>query len=176
MVLVRHARAGHRESYAGADQDRPLDAKGDRQAQALVAEILPFAPQAVHSAPLERCTATVAPLAERLGVAVQPQPALAEDAYRDDPAAARRRLVDLASGGPAAERPIIGAAQPDRIGGAPRVVVCSQGGVIPGVVKSLAGQSDVPAPVMGTPKASFWVLSFDGRKLVQADRFPPPEV
>ena len=49
------------------------------------------------------------------------------------------------------------------------VVVCSQGGVIPGVVKSLAGRSDVPIGEVSTPKAAYWLLSFDGRRLVQAD-------
>ena len=55
IVLVRHARAGHRESFDGPDETRPLDAKGRRQAEALVGELGVFAPGAVHSAPLERC-------------------------------------------------------------------------------------------------------------------------
>ena len=39
VVLVRHARAGHRESYDGDGRTRPLDAKGRRQAEALVGEL-----------------------------------------------------------------------------------------------------------------------------------------
>ena len=160
VVLVRHARAGHREEYDGEDQTRPLDAKGQRQAAALVGELRVFAPTAVRSAPLERCRATVAPLAESLGQEVIFEPVLAEDAYRDDPAAARRRLVELAAAEPA--------------GGA--VVVCSQGGVIPGAVKSLAGRSDVPIGEVSTPKSAYWFLSFDGQRLVQADSYPSPVV
>lgn len=175
VVLVRHARAGHRESYSGDDATRSLDAKGRRQAEALVAEILPFAPDAVHSAPLERCRATVAPLAGRLGVAVRPEPALAEDAYRDDPAGARERLVELACGGlPASPR--ISAERDGDVSSDGCVVACSQGGVIPGVVKSLAGRADVTVPQVSTPKAAFWVLSFQGRRLVQADSYPAPTV
>jgi 8-oxo-dGTP diphosphatase len=117
-------------------------------------------PSAVHTAPLERCRGTVAPLAQSLGQDVQVEPVLAEDAYRDDPAGARRRLVELAS------------AEPD--GGS--IVVCSQGGVIPGVVKSLAGLSDVPIGEVSTPTAAYWFLSFDGRRLVQADSYPSPIV
>ncbi len=160
VVLVRHARAGHREAYDGQDETRPLDAKGRRQADALIGQLGVFAPSAVRSAPLERCRATVAPLAESLGQSVHVEPVLAEDAYRDDPAGARRRLVELASA--------------EVEGGT--IVVCSQGGVIPGVVKSLAGRSDVPIGEVSTPKAAYWFLSFDGRRLVQADSYPSPVI
>lgn len=160
IVLVRHARAGHRESYDGDDAGRPLDAKGRRQSEALADVLTVFAPTAVHSAPLERCRATVAPLAASLGQQVTIEPVLAEDAYRDDPAGARRRLVELASA--------------EEAEGA--VVVCSQGGVIPGVVKSLAGRSEVPIGEVSTPKSAYWYLSFDGHRLVQADSYPAPVV
>ena len=56
------------------------------------------------------------------------------------------------------------------------LVACSQGGVIPGVLKSLAGRSDVTIPKTSTPKGAFWLLSFDGRRLVQADPYPSPAV
>jgi len=114
----------------------------------------------VHSAPLERCRATVAPLAEKLGTRVSAELSLAEESYRDDPAGARRRVVDLAAG----QEP--GAT----------TVVCSQGGVIPGVVKSLAARDDVPVAGVSTPKAAYWFLSFDGRRLVQADPYPAPTI
>ncbi len=62
---------------------------------------------------------------------------------------------------------------PDTDSGA--VVVCSQGGVIPGVVKSLASRGGVPLPTAATPKGAYWLLSFDGKELIQADRYPAPE-
>ncbi|MET3803840.1 8-oxo-dGTP diphosphatase [Nakamurella sp. UYEF19] len=220
VLLVRHARAGHRESFEGNDTDRPLDAKGRKQAQALVSHLMPFGPGSVHSAPVERCLATVAPLARALGVTVEMEPLLAEDAYRDDPAGARRRLVELAtaqsipptgSSAPVASSGILVAGRPGGAGppaagprsgkdggvapftggGSPltgaavaetvlgtsgAVVTCSQGGVIPGVVKSLAGRSDVVVPRTGTPKGAYWFLSFDGRRLVQADPYPSPVI
>lgn len=209
VLLVRHGRAGHRESFEGLDALRPLDAKGRRQAQALVAQLMPFGPGPVHSAPVERCSATVAPLAAALQTTVVLEPLLAEDAYRDDPAAARGRLVELATmartptaldspkaagQGPAGgmpDRPAVfttslprpDAPETQDAGGAAgwapppgTVVACSQGGVIPGVVKSLAGRSDVTVPRTGTPKGAFWLLSFDGRRLVQADPYPSPAV
>jgi 8-oxo-(d)GTP phosphatase len=163
VLLVRHARAGQRESYQGSDESRPLDGKGRRQAQALVPQLVPFAPAEVRSAPMERCRATVAPLAEQLGVQVQPEPALTEDAYRDDPARARKRLAELAENWQSAA-------------GLGAIVTCSQGGVIPGVVKTLAARADLPVPQVSTPKASWWVLTFDGKRLAQADHWAAPAV
>lgn len=160
VLLVRHGRAGHRESFDGDDRRRPLDAKGRKQAQALRALLRPFAPSAVVSAPSTRCRQTVAPLAKDLGLRIGTEPLLGEETYRDDPAAARRRIVELAkdADGPGC------------------VVVASQGGVIPGVVKSLAARADITVPDAGTPKASFWVLSFDQDRLVQADAYPAPQL
>ena len=188
VLLVRHARAGHRESYDGNDIHRPLDAKGRKQAQALVAELMPFGPGSVHSAPLERCLATVGPLGKVLGVPVVKEPLLAEEAYRDDPAAARHRLVELA----AAQAVSVSEVSGRQAGGQQvrvrpgvatsddawhwAVVACSQGGVIPGVLKSLAGRADVTVPRTSTPKGAFWFLSFDGRRLVQADPYPSPVI
>ncbi len=164
VLLVRHARAGRRANWSGDDDQRPLDAKGRRQAAALVGELSVFAPDQVRSAPLERCRATVAPLAEKLGTGIEFEKALSEEAYRDDPAAARRRIVDLAVGLARAGKP------------AETTVVCSQGGVIPGVVKSLATRDEVSVAGVQTPKAAYWFLSFDGRRLVQADPYPAPQV
>ena len=160
VALVRHARAGHRESFEGDDTARPLDGKGRRQADALAVELAPFAPVAVHTAPMERCRETVRPLANQLGLTVADEPLLGEDAYRDDPAGARRKLVELAGS----------------LGEQGTVVACSQGGVIPGVVKSLAGRADVTIGEAGTPKAAYWLLTFDGKRLVQADPYPAPSV
>lgn len=158
VVLVRHAKAGHRESFEGNDERRPLDGKGRKQAQALQKLLQPFAPIRIVSAPVTRCRQTVQPLAKALGLSVEREPLLGEEIYRDDPAAARRRLAELA----------------ELADGLGSVVACSQGGVIPGVVKSLASRSEITVPDVGTPKAAYWVLSFDGNRLVQADSYPAP--
>jgi len=160
VVLVRHAKAGHRESFEGADERRPLDNKGRKQAQALRALLQPFAPTAILSAPVTRCRQTVSPLARALGLPVTPEPLLGEEVYRDDPAAARERVAELAR----------------LTDGSGCVVACSQGGAIPGVVKALAGRSGITVPDAGTPKGAFWVLSFDGNRLVQADPYPAPSI
>ena len=158
IVLLRHARAGSRDGFEGDDDERPLDERGRLRAARLVEELLPFAPGAVHSTPLARCLETVQPLALSLGLPITDEPLLSEPEYQTDPASVRRRVTELAL--------------LDSDPGS--VVVCSQGGVIPGVVKSLAGRGNVALPTAGTSKGSYWYLSFDGKQLVQADRYPAP--
>jgi 8-oxo-dGTP diphosphatase len=155
VILVRHARAGQRDSFTGDDAQRPLDAKGLRQAAELTEQLLAFGPSGVSSAPLVRCRQTVTPLAELLGLAVGEEPALSEVEYQHDPASARRRVLELAL----------------REGTSGPAVVCSQGGAIPGVVKSLASRAHLPLATTATPKGAWWVLSFEGKQLRQADRY-----
>lgn len=157
IVLLRHCKAGVRESWEGPDQRRPLDVKGRKQAQRLREELAPFVPTAIFSAPIERCRASVVPLAKSLGVPVELEESLTEQSYRANPAGARRLLSYLGKVG-----------QP--------AVVCSQGGVIPGVVKSLAGRAQLKVGQTSTHKGGYWVLTFDGSTLVQADPYPAPAV
>ena len=96
LILLRHARAGSRSDWDGPDDLRPLDSKGRAQAQRL-AEVLPvFAPTAVLSARRTRCEETAAPLAERLGLEVQPLDELGEEEFNADPAAGMAVLERLA--------------------------------------------------------------------------------
>jgi 8-oxo-(d)GTP phosphatase len=145
VLLVRHARAGSRSAWDGPDDDRPLDERGRRQAEAL-SRLLPlYGVQRVLTAPLVRCRDTVAGAAAALGVALEE----AVDAREDAGSGALVALVrSLASGVP--------------------VAVCSQGGVIPDAVRELAGHDDPPAP-----KGSTWVLSLRDGRVVDADLVPP---
>jgi 8-oxo-dGTP pyrophosphatase MutT (NUDIX family) len=141
LILVRHGRAGDRASWDGPDDLRPLDEKGRRQAQRL-ADVLPvFRPTAVFSVPLTRCEQTVAPLAERLGLPVEPLPELGEEEFAADPEA----------GTSAVERLLVPTGRPGV------TVVCSQGGAIPSVLEILGvkaeGRDQPPSA-----KGSCWVL------------------
>lgn len=158
VVLVRHARAGSREEFDGDDEKRSLDAKGRKQAQRLRRLLLPFAPHTLVTAPAKRCRQTIRPLAAALDLPIGHDAALGEEGYRDHPAAAVRTILGLVDGNIAP--------------GA--VIACSQGGVIPGTIKTLAARAGLELPDVGTPKASHWLLSFDGHTLVQADRYPAP--
>ncbi len=81
VYLVRHARAGHRETWSGEDDTlRPLDERGQRQAEALVAQLAERDFSRVLSSPYLRCVQSVEPLAEARGLQVEAVDALAEGA------------------------------------------------------------------------------------------------
>ena len=158
VLLVRHAKAGSRSKWSGADELRPLDSVGQRQADGLRHTLRWFAPERVSSAEPLRCVQTVAPLAADLGLPVQPEPGLSEEAYEQDPETAPKVLAAAAAAGG-------------------RTVLCSQGGVIPGVLRRLAAEHGVrigrkSGSKIPARKASVWTLSFVDSRLVAADYYP----
>ena len=66
VFLVRHARAGDRERWTGDDRLRPLDGKGRRQADAMVAPLAGYPITRLVSSPYLRCVQTLEPLSARL--------------------------------------------------------------------------------------------------------------
>ena len=148
VVLIRHARAGKRDAWAGPDELRPLSAAGRKQAAALAGVLPCFAPQRVLSARPARCRQTVEPLADALGVAVEPAPWAGDEPYAQDPHSALQALVAIAGRGET-------------------VAVCSQGDALPGLLEQLAG----PTADYETAKGAFWVLSFRNDRLITLDRY-----
>jgi 8-oxo-dGTP diphosphatase len=145
LLLVRHAEAGEREHWQGDDDLRPLTTAGYRQVEAL-RKLLPlFGARRVYSAPPLRCRQSVEGLAADLAVPIVIEPRLSEDSYGIDPAGALRRLLEIAAepGGPA--------------------VACSQGKVIPPLIRSVADSAGFP-PFKDAPssKGSCWALFFGG--------------
>jgi 8-oxo-(d)GTP phosphatase len=142
VLLVRHAEAGQRETWPGDDQLRPLTDEGRAQAKALRTLLPLFGAARVYSAPPWRCRQSVEGLAADLGVPISTEPRLSETGYQANPAASRHRLVEIATepGGPA--------------------VVCSQGGVIPDLVRALTGSAGLTLPDVPSRKGSYWGLFF----------------
>jgi 8-oxo-(d)GTP phosphatase len=150
LLLVRHAKAGRRGEWAGPDELRPLSEHGWRQAAAIRALVPLFGVDRVHSAPLLRCQQTIEAVAADLTVPVTNEPLLSEGNYRDRTAEAATRLTDIAADGGIA-------------------VVCSQGGVIPGLVSTLATTGGLDLTEVESRKGSVWALFFHGDKLIAAD-------
>lgn len=155
LLLVRHARAGNRSEWSGDDSLRPLDKTGRTQAEMLAPMLRAFGARRLYSAPRVRCEQTLAPLADELGATVRSEPALTDEAYLDDPAAARERLLALVSGKGVA-------------------AVCSQGTAIPGLVDDLAAAAGIEVEDPSTKKAGTWALGFDGETLAYADYYVSP--
>lgn len=156
LLLVRHARAGKRSEWSGDDSLRPLDKTGRTQAEMLVPMLSAFGVRRLHSAPRVRCEQTLAPLADELGVEIVGEPALSDEAYLDDPDAARDRLLRIASTG-------------DSV-----AAVSSQGTAIPGLIADLAERAGIKVENPSTKKAGAWGLGFDDGVLVYADYYPSP--
>lgn len=148
VLLVRHARAGSREAWAGPDDERPLDPGGRVQVAALE-RLLPafwFAGESPHvvSAPVRRCVDTVAWAGD-----VKSDERLGERTFRDYPDAGVAAIRELAEQGVA--------------------VACSQGGVIPAIVETLRRQDGLGPLGVRAAKGSAWVLSFAAGRLVATD-------
>lgn len=159
MLIVRHAKAGRKQGYQGDDLARPLDRNGRAQAEALVDLLSVFRPGRLLSAPPVRCTQTLEPLAAESGLPLVEEPTMSETAYARDPAAARRRIREIALTG-------------EETGTVP--VVCSQGGVIPDLTAWWAGADDVRLPAARNRKASVWVLTTEGGRLLTMDHIDSP--
>jgi 8-oxo-(d)GTP phosphatase len=79
LLLIRHAWAGDRSVWVGDDRLRPLDARGEEQARALVDLLAEFAVAAIHSSPYRRCLETIEPLAAARGLKVVEREELGEE-------------------------------------------------------------------------------------------------
>jgi 8-oxo-dGTP diphosphatase len=145
LYLVRHAPAGERHEWDGPDGERPLSKKGRKLAEAVADALGTQGVTRVLSSPAVRCLQTVGPLAARLGLEVEPEPALAEGA----PTRGARALIEaLASEGVTA-------------------VLCGHGDLIPDVVADL--RRDGTAVVgAGCSKGSIWQLDTNGGRIVRA--------
>ena len=151
LLLLRHAQALPRSEWHGDDVDRPLTARGRRQAQALPDRLAAFPVDTIVSSPAERCTASVAHLAVARGLAVHTYDIIGENAGR----AAVALLRDLAGTG---------------------ALMCSHGDVIESVLEALVRTDHLDiGPDPQWAKGSVWVLQPEGDRFLHASYLPPPE-
>jgi 8-oxo-dGTP pyrophosphatase MutT (NUDIX family)/phosphohistidine phosphatase SixA len=155
VLIVRHGTAGSKSRFSGDDKMRPLDKKGRAQAEALVAQLATFGPTDVYSADRVRCHQTVEPLAEELGVTINNEPVLTEEAYADNPKRARRKVLEIAD---SHRTPVI----------------CTQGKVIPDLIAWWCERDGVCPDKSRNRKGSTWVLSLADGRLIAADHIGSP--
>jgi 8-oxo-dGTP diphosphatase len=158
VLLVRHGSAGSRSDWREDDRLRPLDEAGHEQAQELVRLLSRFEVQKIVSADYLRCVQTLQPLGESIALEVDEEPLLSEHGFREHGTEAVDLVRELGSRGDA-------------------VAACSQREVIPEIVERLAREDGARLPEpFRAKKASVWALSFDERKLFDAEYFPPPRI
>jgi len=149
---------GTGSDWTGDDRERPLDELGWAQADGLARLLARFDVAQIVSADVDRCTQTVAPLAEALGLDVRPEPILSEVGYpgREDEAVALIR----------------GLGAPDRDG-----VACSLGDVIPDLLRRIAEHDhrEERAPLIAR-KGSVWALTFSAGRLLETEYIAQPDL
>jgi 8-oxo-(d)GTP phosphatase len=92
VLLVRHARAGDRDRWTGDDRLRPLDGRGRRQADALVAPLAGLGLTRLVSSPYVRCVQTLEPLAASARMRIDRDEAVAEGVSVEEARGLIRRL------------------------------------------------------------------------------------
>ncbi|MDY3048398.1 MAG: NUDIX hydrolase [Rothia sp. (in: high G+C Gram-positive bacteria)] len=95
LILVRHAKAKPRGSWAGAEGERSLAATGKRQALALGRLLKAWSPERVISSPWVRCMQTVYPYAKGSALPIKEKRALTEAHHARSPKQARKVFESL---------------------------------------------------------------------------------
>jgi 8-oxo-(d)GTP phosphatase len=165
LILLRHASAGYKDAWPGADSLRPLDAEGARDAVALADLLACFAPRArVISSPALRCTATVAPYAASFGGPVEAMAVLAVPGRAADFPFARTDRTDTFRH---LFRNLVAAGRP--------VVACLHRENLPlalAAACSVLGAPPPPQPSeLSLSKGGFWVLHAAAGELLSAERY-----
>ena len=93
IYLIRHAKAGDRDTWRDDDRLRPLSGRGHRQARLLIDLLHDATVDRVLSSPYVRCMETVVPIAGVRGLPVEPVEALAEGAPLDEALDARSEAL-----------------------------------------------------------------------------------
>lgn len=151
LHLVRHALAGSRPAWTGVDFERPLDALGEAQAQAICEDLKARPVKRIVSSPALRCVDTVKPLAQTLGLTVELSDELAEGASVAETFGLLSRLAVVDGDS----------------------VLCSHGDVIPTVIWTLARSGLVIGDRYRCKKSSIWELAVvDGRVASAVYRHP----
>ena len=158
VVVLRHGSAGTRAAWTGDDADRPLDAVGHAQAAVFAALLDAYEVERVWSAGLRRCVDTVRPFAAEHGRTVEVEPLFSEAGFEVHSESAVAQMLALA-----------------RVSSP--VAVCSQGGVVEGLVAGLCAElGGAMAPTASVRKGGFVVLHLAAEgpaEVVAAELFEP---
>jgi 8-oxo-(d)GTP phosphatase len=164
LILARHASAGYKNAWPGDDLLRPLDDKGEVDAELLADLLACFAPRArVISSPALRCTESVEPYAARFGGSVEAMAVLAVPARTPEFPLARTDRADtlrhLFRNLVAAGRPVVACLHRENLPVA-LTAACSVLGATP------PSDSD-----LSLSKGGFWVLHVAAGELIAVERY-----
>ena len=95
ILVVRHAKAKPRASWAGPEGERPLAATGKRQAIAVCSLLEAWKPAKVLSSPWTRCMQTVANYIKDTEATIRPKSQLTEASHKRYPKKAAKTIDSL---------------------------------------------------------------------------------
>ncbi|HUG83952.1 MAG TPA: histidine phosphatase family protein [Euzebya sp.] len=172
IELVRHAKAHSRDRWWGRpDRERPLTDVGMDQARALAAVLRDGEPIVrLFSSPWLRCTQTLDPLADQIGLQVVDIEELGEVISLPVHDGGDAWVTSAWLGGRAVA--FINRVLAQHAGR--RVVACSHGDVIPAVVALLVGRDGLDTADVRCRKGGRFTLEFDDERCVTATYSPPP--
>jgi 8-oxo-dGTP diphosphatase len=157
FVLLRHASALGKDTWAGDDRDRPLDKGGVDESERLARLLSCFGPRRVISSPAERCVATVRPYAALAGADLEIETALSPEQAGAEPGAGSARVAAIVAAG----RP---------------AVICAHRENLPLLLAAAcAALGAAPPEGDALEFAGFWVLHAADGALVAAERHHPDE-
>lgn len=141
LYVIRHAHAGHRSGWHGADEDRPLSSRGEREAKFLAEALMDVGIDRLWSSPFVRCRQTLGPLGVALGLEVTGEAPLTEGT--DGPTALDALLAGAADGH--------------------TIAACSHGDVIPLLIRTAVRRgADLDGPESPAKAARYQLNIVDG--------------
>jgi 8-oxo-(d)GTP phosphatase len=170
LILVRHASAGSKSDWPGPDDQRPLDADGELDAESLSALLRCFGISRAVSSPTERCIATLRPYAAATGGEVEIEPAfrVTKDRPSADGTKGGVSALGVAQGVAEAMARLVAAGQP--------VVICGHRENLPVLLAAACAELGADSPPIGPlRKGEFLVLQRAGGKLAAAECYFPRE-
>ena len=151
VYLIRHAKAGDRDTWCDDDRLRPLSGRGHRQARLLIEMLQDATFDRVLSSPFVRCMETVVPIAAARGLPVEPVEALAEGAPVDEALALVRKHSS------------------------PGAILCIHGDVMPMLLDYYASVGIEIPKERQWPKGCTWALDTDSTgEVIRAIYLDPP--
>lgn len=152
LIVVRHGQAEPKKGWSGPDADRPLVARGRRQANRLSLGIGAGAIDRVLSSPAVRCHDTVEPIAKEWALPVEVSPMLSLDAGADVSEWVRD-LIGRESG---------------------TLLLCTHREVISALLPALTeGRREALGHRLPGAKGGAWVMGFRGGRLRSVEYRPP---
>jgi 8-oxo-dGTP diphosphatase len=151
-ILLRHASAGSRSGWGGADLARPLDARGAADADKLAWLLRCFGTSRVISSPAERCVATVRPYAVLAGGQIEIDPLFGVYPPRGPDAVALRSAALVTEGRP--------------------VMICAHRENLPLLLAAACARLEAPPPSgPSLRKGHFWILHVAETGLAGTERY-----